>query len=159
MSGLTVIQLSGDGFFIGTLQADPDPRVPGSFLIPSGCIVADLPTIPENSTAKWTGSDWLYEAIPEPEPEPEPSNDPAPEWVDFNNALLADATWGALSEQLPVQVLIGIVSASVAGNPVALQFALDTAKTVMASLGTPIPVEALAGWQAIADLHYIPITF
>lgn len=102
---------------------------------------------------------WVDEGnVPEPADIP-PALEPAPEWVEFNNALLADATWNTLSEQLPVQILIGVVSASVAGNTASLQFALDTAKAVMASLGTPIPAEALAGWQAIADLHYIPITF
>lgn len=105
---------------------------------------------------------WLVNGVtyvdPNPQPIP-PTPEPSPQWVEFNNALLADAAWGALSEQLPVQILIGIVSASVAGNPASLQFALDTAKTVMASLGTPIPVEALADWQVIADLHNIPIIF
>ena len=118
-----------------------------------------IPNDPTN-LSRQQFDDWLLiggnELLPADIP---PTPESSPEWVEFNNVLLVDATWNALSAQLPVQVLIGIVSASVAGNPASLQFALDTAKTVMASLGTPIPVEALAGWQLIADLHNIPVTF
>jgi hypothetical protein len=61
-----VIQLDSDGYFIGFATADESPLEPGVLLIPSGCIEASSPVIPEGQRAKWEGA-WLFEDIPQPE--------------------------------------------------------------------------------------------
>lgn len=63
-----VIQLDDEGYFVGVTTADESPLEPGVFLIPGGCIEAELPQIPDGQRAKWDGA-WVYEAIPQPEEE------------------------------------------------------------------------------------------
>lgn len=69
-----VVQLNEDGYVIGLAIADESPLEPGVYHIPRNCIDAELPNIPNNKNAKWTGSEFIFEdIIVEPiEPPPTP---------------------------------------------------------------------------------------
>lgn len=67
-----VAQLDQDGYFVGMTIADESPLEPNVFLIPAGAVDAGPPLVPEGQQAKWDGSQWIFEDIPEPETEPEP---------------------------------------------------------------------------------------
>lgn len=68
----TILQLSADNYFVGTVTADESPLEPGVFLIPAGCVDVPAPVIPEGKFARWSGK-WVFEDIPQPEVEPEPT--------------------------------------------------------------------------------------
>ena len=60
---MDVYQTDPDGVFVGTTAADPDPLVPGAWLIPGGCVTLAPPEIPTGSRARWTGAAWVIEPI------------------------------------------------------------------------------------------------
>lgn len=66
-----VAQLDQDGYFVGPTWADESPLEEGVWLLPGGSVDAELPDVPEGSRAKWNGTGFDLEAIPE-DPEPEP---------------------------------------------------------------------------------------
>jgi hypothetical protein len=66
-----IIQLDGDGYYIGETVADESPLEPGVYLLPKGTVVAPTPTIPDGKRAKWEGV-WVFEDVPTPITEPEP---------------------------------------------------------------------------------------
>ena len=69
---MDVFQTDHDGFFVGVVQADPDPLTEGNWLIPGGCVTVAPPSLDDGQRARWVGDDWQ---VIEPEPEPE---DPGP---------------------------------------------------------------------------------
>lgn len=68
----TVFQTDRAGMFVpnrgrddGATLADPDPRVPGEFLIPAGCVTKAPPaTWPAEQWPRWNGADWVLVAKP-----------------------------------------------------------------------------------------------
>lgn len=55
---MDVYQTDDDGYFIGTVAADPDPLTPGNWLIPRGCVGTAPPALGANETAHWAGGAW-----------------------------------------------------------------------------------------------------
>lgn len=53
-----VYQTDADGFYIGETAADPDPVVPGRFLIPAGAVEVAPPVITGMKIPKWAGYKW-----------------------------------------------------------------------------------------------------
>ena len=72
----TVYQTDAEGFFIGSVQADPSPLEPGVWLIPGGAVEIAPPALSEGQRAQWVDSKWT---VVDPEPELEPEPDPTPE--------------------------------------------------------------------------------
>lgn len=68
-----VIQLDENGYFAGLTVADESPLEPGVFLMPAMTVDASAPSVPEGHRAKWNGSGFDFEVIPEPAPEPQPA--------------------------------------------------------------------------------------
>lgn len=55
---MNVYQTDDDGYFVGTVTADPDPLTPGNWLIPRGCVGTAPPALGANETAHWAGGAW-----------------------------------------------------------------------------------------------------
>jgi hypothetical protein len=81
MTTKTVSQLDAAGYFVGATVAPANPLQPGAFLIPGGAIDRTPPTVPEGQRAKWTGSAWAMEAIPEPPAPPAPPPPPTAQQI------------------------------------------------------------------------------
>lgn len=64
-------QLDTNGYFVGTTIADESPLEPGVFLLPGGAVDAPAPVMSEGKRAKWIGTSFVIENIPEP-PQPIP---------------------------------------------------------------------------------------
>lgn len=58
---LIVYQTDLDGYFIGPVEADPDPLNPGGHLIPAGCIGSVPPPLAANEAARWVSGAWAKE--------------------------------------------------------------------------------------------------
>lgn len=56
---LIVYQTDLDGYFIGPVEADPDPLNPGGHLIPAGCIGSAPPQMAANEAARWQSGAWV----------------------------------------------------------------------------------------------------
>lgn len=54
----TVFQTDENGIYVGRSFADPDPKNPGNWLIPAGCVEAEPPFIPRGKKAEWAGYKW-----------------------------------------------------------------------------------------------------
>lgn len=67
------------GEYMGTGEADENPREPGDFLIPGSATTAQPPEIPSGQRAFFRDEQWTLENITAPEPEPEPTPEPEPE--------------------------------------------------------------------------------
>jgi hypothetical protein len=74
---MKVYQTDNEGFYVGPNIADPDPLVPGEWIIPGGCIIEEPPEIRPGQKAQWSGSFWIildqeptHEQQPTPMPEP-----------------------------------------------------------------------------------------
>ena len=74
-----VSQLNPDGVFIGQTTADESPLEEGVFLLPAGAVDAVPPSVPDGHIARWNGSSFDIEAIPEPTSESIP--EPTPEQI------------------------------------------------------------------------------
>lgn len=69
---MNVYQTDHLGFYVATIDADPDPLTPGAWLIPGGCVQDAPPILANGQRARWNGG-WLV-VDPEPEPQsPEPT--------------------------------------------------------------------------------------
>lgn len=68
----SVSQLDSNGYFVGPAIADESPLEPGVVLLPAGCIDVPPFEVPAGKMAKWTGTDFVLEAIPTAEPAPVP---------------------------------------------------------------------------------------
>lgn len=55
---MIVYQTNPTGVFLHALQADENPRRPGSYLIPAGAIETPPPEIPAGKSARWDGASW-----------------------------------------------------------------------------------------------------
>lgn len=75
---MRVYQTRDDGVFVGLAEADESPLEPGVFLLPAGCIAVEPPSFSAGQLARWGGSGWVIEDVPEPEPEPGPEPEPEP---------------------------------------------------------------------------------
>jgi hypothetical protein len=77
---LTVYQCDRDGFFVGSVPADPDPLEPGRWLIPAGCVLEPPPAVEAPARARLWGGAWTVWEPPPPDPrdEPEPAPPPRP---------------------------------------------------------------------------------
>jgi hypothetical protein len=74
-----IVQLDGDGYFVGLTEADESPLEPGVFLFPAGTIDVIPPVVPEGKRAKWDGV-WSFEDLPPPlHPPPPLPSPPDPE--------------------------------------------------------------------------------
>lgn len=63
-----VCQLDEAGFYVGQVDADESPLEEGVYLIPGGAVDFKAPSVPDGSRAKWNGSGFDIELIPEPTP-------------------------------------------------------------------------------------------
>ncbi|MBC2887323.1 hypothetical protein H7Q97_18240 [Ochrobactrum sp. CM-21-5] len=77
---------TGDGRFVGTIDADPDPMRKGEWLIPAGAVTVEPPLVEYPAYARWAGEAWEVYTPPEPEPDPEfPAQEPTVE--DYRAAI------------------------------------------------------------------------
>ena len=72
---MNVYQTDAFGYFAGVTSADQDPLDLDNWLIPAGCVEVEPPALKDGFLIVWSGSEWSYEAIPEPEVEPEPTQE------------------------------------------------------------------------------------
>jgi hypothetical protein len=68
----TVYSYNYEGVFVGNDIACESWNFDGTFIIPGNSTEVAPPEIPEGYLAKWNGSNWRLENIPEPTPEPTP---------------------------------------------------------------------------------------
>lgn len=55
---MNVYQIDKDGYFVAALVADEDPRNPGDFLVPKGCVRVPPPQVTANEIAQWVDGAW-----------------------------------------------------------------------------------------------------
>lgn len=55
-----------NGGLTGTGLADPDPLVPGNWLIPAYATTVEPPSVPDGQFAAWKGDAWELRDIPAP---------------------------------------------------------------------------------------------
>lgn len=58
---MQVWQVGEDGYLVGPVTAEPDPRTPGAWLVPRGCVTVPPPEIPVGQRARWAGDGWELE--------------------------------------------------------------------------------------------------
>ena len=92
---MNVYQTNTDGVFVGITTADTDPMDESNMLIPAGCVEIEPPATAEGQLARWDGSAWAVEDLPEPEPEPV---DPAVEVRANRDALLSSSDWTQVAD-------------------------------------------------------------
>lgn len=97
-----VSQLDDAGYFLGPAEADESPLEPGVFLIPGGAVDAAPPAIAGSQRAKWNGSGFVFEDIPDHEPDTGP-NPPTDEEQAAavraeRNAKLSACDWTVLAD-------------------------------------------------------------
>jgi hypothetical protein len=68
-----VSQLDHNGYYAGPVVADESPLEPGVHLIPGGSVDHEPPTVPEGQRARWNGSSFDIEDIPQPAVPPAPT--------------------------------------------------------------------------------------
>ena len=96
---MNVYQTDIDGVFVGTATADQDPMDESNMLIPAGCVETAPPSTTDTQLARWDGTAWAVEDIPEPEPEPEPEPvDPAVEARQERDYLLTSSDWTQVAD-------------------------------------------------------------
>lgn len=92
----TVYSFDNNGVFTGTDIAWESWDLNGVFLLPANSTEVAPTDIPEGYFAKWNGSEWGFESIPEPEPTPEPEPEPPLTWDQIRsqrNYLLSQTDW------------------------------------------------------------------
>lgn len=104
---MNIYQTDFDGYFVATVQADPDPMVEGNFLIPAGCVTEAPPEFNEGQRVKWMGDAWQVEDIPTP---------PAPT-IDMVRAQAVAAMEAWIAAFLS-QFTAGVLAAELASWPV-----------------------------------------
>lgn len=55
---MNVYQTDKDGYFVSATVAGEDPRNPGVFLVPKGCVLTPPPQVAVNEIAQWVGGAW-----------------------------------------------------------------------------------------------------
>jgi hypothetical protein len=73
------------GLYVGEGIAKPSPLEPGRYLVPARATDLQPPAVGEGERARFDGSAWQIEQIPEPEPESVPDLTPE-EQIEANNA-------------------------------------------------------------------------
>ena len=94
---MNVYQTDIDGVFVGITTADQDPMDESNMLIPAGCVETAPPSTTDAQLARWGGTAWAVEDIPEPEPEPEPV-DPAITARQERDYLLTSSDWTQVAD-------------------------------------------------------------
>ena len=95
---MKVYQTDADGYLVGITLADKDP-LGGGWLIPAGCVSAEPPSVSAEQIARWSGSSWVVEYMPQPEPEPQSElEDPAVLARINRNALLSKSDWTQVAD-------------------------------------------------------------
>lgn len=56
---MVVYQTDDAGYYAFTTEADPDPKTPGNFLIPRGCVIVAPPTLGPHESAQWVNGVWI----------------------------------------------------------------------------------------------------
>lgn len=56
---MIVYQTDDSGYFMHSVEADPDPMTPGNFLIPRGCVKVAPPKLSDNEAAQWANGNWI----------------------------------------------------------------------------------------------------
>lgn len=90
-----------------------------------------------------------YEAANPPPPEPD--------WVGFNLAMIppvGESDFEFWLDQFKILYQSSLATAAASGNAVETQRIYDLLK-----LQHPPTAEQVSAWQALADLHHIPLTF
>lgn len=97
---MKVYQTDHEGFFVGAVEADPDPLETGNWIIPGGCVTEEPPALTEGQRAHWTGSEWkVVDPVPEPEPEPEPTEEEVRENLrSKRDQILTESDWTQLPD-------------------------------------------------------------
>jgi len=96
---MNVYQTDIDGVFVGITTADQDPMDASNMLIPAGCVETAPPSTTDAQLARWDGTAWAVEDIPEPEPEPEPEPvDPAITARQERDYLLTSSDWTQVAD-------------------------------------------------------------
>lgn len=62
-------QTNEDGVFVSTVECDPNPLEPNSFLVPRNAVTQEPPTPDEGQWARWDSEKWIIEEIAYPEPD------------------------------------------------------------------------------------------
>ena len=62
-----VSQLTADGYYAGTAQADQSPLEPGVWLLPGGCVDHPPPLVAGGKRARWDGAQFVLEDSPQKE--------------------------------------------------------------------------------------------
>jgi hypothetical protein len=112
MAQKTISQLDVNGYFVGPTTADESPLEPGVFLIPFGAVDTAPPDVPEGQRAQWTGTEFVFEDIPEPEPEPVWEPEPEPETPERLVARVTVAIQTRLDDFARTRNYDGILSAA-----------------------------------------------
>lgn len=97
-------------------------------------------------------ADGQWEPVPEPTPLP-----PEPDWVGFNLAMIppvGESDFEFWLDQFKILYQSSLATAAASGNAVETQRIYDLLK-----LQYPPTTEQIAAWQALADLHHVPLTF
>ncbi len=79
---------------------------------------------------------------------------PAPQWTDFNIAMLSNTEWQSWKTLLPNDLVVALISASVIGKEDAFQSAYEIGKLL-----APPTLTQIQNWQSVADQYAIPIVF
>lgn len=129
----TVYQLDQNGYYVGKLEAQPDPLNPENLLIPGGCILEAPPETDTLHRPRYLNGAWAAEALPQP-PAEAPANP-----VDLNKSA-ARAALG-LSDVTMARIVEGVIRGTTSFNaPDILVWAqYRAALRSCVSNGTPIP--------------------
>lgn len=109
-------------------------------------------TIREAAWQDFLDSGEELEVIPDP-----PPPTPEPDWTAFNLAMIppqGESEFEFWLDQFKILYQSSLATAAASGNAVETQRIYDLLK-----LQHPPTAEQCATWQALADLHHVPLTF
>lgn len=96
---MNVYQTDIDGVFVGITAADQDPMDESNMLIPAGCVETAPPSTTDTQLARWDGTAWAVEDIPQPEQETEQEPlDPAEVARGERDGLLTSSDWTQVAD-------------------------------------------------------------
>jgi hypothetical protein len=106
----------------------------------------------QSSWQAFLGSGEEIEIIPDP-----PPPIPEPDWTAFNLAMIppqGESDFEFWLDQFKILYQSSLATAAASGNAVETQRIYDLLK-----LQYPPTTEQVSAWQALADLHHVPLTF